>query len=50
MRYTAARMWYWTADPSAAYSTNFCHFSGNGNSRDTSASDDGGVAPLIVLS
>ena len=46
----AARMWYWTADPSAANTTNFCNFSHCGNSSDGDASGDGGVAPLIVLS
>ena len=46
----AARMWYWTADPSAAVTTYFCHFSDGGHSTSTSASADGGVAPLIVLS
>jgi len=50
MRCTAARMWYWTADPSAANTTNFCYFNSNGSSTYTSASADGGVAPLIVLS
>lgn len=46
----AARMWYWTADPSAAYTTDFCYFTHYGNSLYYSASTDGGVAPLIVLS
>jgi hypothetical protein len=46
----AARMWYWTADPSAAHTTNFCFFSYGGNSNYRGASDDGGIAPLIVLS
>ena len=46
----AARMWYWTADPSAANTTNFCTFNNNGHSTDNTASADGGVAPLIVLS
>ena len=46
----AARMWYWTADPSAAYTTAFCLFYGTGISFDSHASLDGGVAPLIVLS
>ena len=46
----AARMWYWTADPSAAHTTYFCLFSNHGNSSGTGASVDGGVAPLIVLS
>ena len=47
---TAARMWYWTADPSAAFTTSFCHFGGYGNSYDHGAADDGAVAPAIVLS
>ena len=46
----AARMWYWTADPSAANTTTFCHFYYYGNSGDAGASAVGGVAPLIVLS
>ena len=47
----AARMWYWTADPSAASSTDFCHFHGYGYSAYAiNASAGGGVAPLIVLS
>ena len=46
----AARMWYWTADPSAASTTDFCRFGSNGDSSSGGASDDGGVAPLIVLS
>lgn len=46
----AARMWCWTADPSAAGTTNFCRFDGYGASSSTNASYDGGVAPLIVLS
>ena len=46
----AARMWYWTADPSAADTTFFCAFSDRGLSAGHSASADGGVAPLIVLS
>ena len=50
MRCTAARMWYWTADPSAANTTNFCDFHFNGSSYYYGAANDGGVAPLIVLS
>ncbi len=46
----AARMWYWTADPSAANTTYFCFFSTHGYSYNLDASSDGGVAPLIVLS
>ena len=46
----AARMWYWTADPSAAYTTDFCRFDPDGGSGGNIASNDGGVAPLIVLS
>ena len=46
----AARMWYWTADPSAANTTHFCIFNYYGYSDANSASADGGVAPLIVLS
>ena len=50
MRCTAARMWYWTADPSAANTTYFCYFGNYGDSNYNRASYDGGVAPLIVLS
>lgn len=46
----AARMWYWTADPSAAGTTPFCYFASNGSSNHANASGEGGVAPLIVLS
>ncbi len=46
----AARMWNWTADPSAANTTDFCVFDNYGNSYYSNASFDGGVAPLIVLS
>ena len=46
----AARMWYWTADPSAADTTHFCRFTANGHSDTYGAAHDGGVAPLIVLS
>ena len=46
----AARMWYWTADPSAADTTGFCYFGAAGNSAHYGASLEGGVAPLIVLS
>ena len=46
----AARMWYWTADPSAAYTTSFCIFDSNGRSYYNYASNDGGTAPFIVLS
>lgn len=49
MRCTAARMWYWTADPSAANTTSFCGFYANGYSFYYGASDDGGVAPLFVI-
>ena len=42
-------VWYWTADPSAAHTTNFCFFSNYGYSYRTSASADGGVAPLFVI-
>lgn len=45
-----ARVWYWTADPSAANTTSFCRFRSDGYSDSTNASGDGGVAPLIVLS
>ena len=46
----AARMWYRTADPSAANTTNFCYFDLDGFSDHAGASAEGGVAPFIVLS
>ena len=46
----AARMWYWTADPSAADTTSFCLFDRGGGSNRSGASSDGGIAPFIVLS
>ena len=42
-------VWYWTADPSAANTTNFCRFRAYGHSGAGSASADGGVAPLFVI-
>ena len=42
-------VWYWTADPSAAYTTYFCYFNHYGYSSRSSASADGGVAPLFVI-
>ena len=42
-------VWYWTADPSAANTTYFCHFNAYGFSSTSSASADGGVAPLFVI-
>lgn len=42
-------VWYWTADPSAAYTTDFCNFANRGASGDHGASADGGVAPLFVI-
>ena len=42
-------VWWWLADPSAADTTNFCHFNGNGHSSNTGASSDGGIAPLFVI-
>lgn len=39
-------MWYWTADPSAANTTNFCNFNNNGNSNNNGAHNEGGVAPI----
>ena len=46
MRCTAARMWYWTADPSAANTTNFCNFNNNGNSNNNGAANDLALAPI----
>ena len=42
-------VYYWTADPSAANTTNFCDFYANGFSTDYGASGEGGVAPLFVI-
>lgn len=42
-------VWYWTADPSAAGTTNFCVFNDYGTSGYDYASHDGGVAPLFVI-
>ena len=42
-------VWYWTADPSAADTTNFCDFYAHGGSDHNDASNDGGVAPLFVI-
>jgi hypothetical protein len=39
-------MWYWTADPSSANTSNFCNFNNNGNSNNNGASNTGGVAPM----
>ena len=46
----ASRVWYWTADPSSAHTTHFCSFYSAGNSIGNGAHNEGGVAPLIVLS
>ena len=42
-------VWYWTADPSAANTTNFCFFNYLGTSSTHGAANDGGVAPLFVI-
>lgn len=42
-------VWYWTADPSAAYTKPFCCFNGNGGSYNYGAENEGGVAPLFVI-
>lgn len=41
--------WYWTADPSARDTAQFCVFNGSGNSRVGGAEDEGGAAPLFVI-
>ena len=46
----AGRVGFWTADPSAAYTTYFCSFYDNGNSSNGGAANDLALAPLIVLS
>lgn len=43
------RQWYWLADPSAANTTDFCIAGADSASSYSSASDAGGLAPLIVL-
>ena len=40
---------FWTADPSAASATDFCLFSGYGNSDDYGAAFDLALAPLFVI-
>ena len=42
-------VYYWTADPSAANTTDFCYFNSIGGSNHANASDEGGVAPLFVI-
>lgn len=46
----AGRVDFWTADPSAAGTTYFCHFGNDGASSNHGAADDLALAPLIVLS
>ena len=46
----AGRVNFWTADPSAANTTNFCFFYDAGDSRHHGAANDLALAPLIVLS
>ena len=46
----AGRVHFWTADPSAAYTTNFCAFNDSGHSSSYGAAYDLALAPLIVLS
>lgn len=46
----AARMWYWTADPSAVNTTHFCNLYYFGEGNHIHASSEVAVAPLIVLS
>ena len=43
-------MWYWTADPSSANTTAFCAFDYTGRSNHHGAHNEGGVAPLFVIS
>ena len=40
---------FWTADPSAADTTNFCYFSRYGYSDDSGAANDLALAPLFVI-
>ena len=40
---------FWTADPSAAYTTTFCRFNGHGNSSNSGAANDLALAPLFVI-
>lgn len=46
----AGRVYFWTADPSAAHTTDFCYFDRYGRSADNGAAHDLALAPLIVLS
>ena len=46
----AGRVGFWSEDPSAAYTTSFCIFNGDGNSNYIGAASDLALAPLIVLS
>lgn len=46
----AGRVIFWMADPSAADTTNFCYFGGDGGSADYGAATGLAIAPLIVLS
>lgn len=40
---------FWAADPSAAYATGFCYFSGSGDSASYGAASDLALAPLFVI-
>ncbi len=40
---------FWTADPSAAYTTYFCYFNGHGDSSSAGAACDLALAPLFVI-
>lgn len=42
----AGRVNFWTADPSAANTTNFCNFNNNGNSNNNGAANDLALAPI----
>lgn len=44
------RIWYWTAEPSCADTTDFCFFNRYGACGTNYASEEGGISPLIVLS
>lgn len=46
----STRSWYWTADPASTNTTDFCFFTRYGSSGSNYASEEGGIAPLIVLS
>ena len=45
----AGRVNFWTADPSAANTTNFCYCYNDGYSNGNGAANDLALAPLFVI-